>query len=207
MAIIETEIWKPNPDRPGTIIFDSSRVAQDVFNELKAHLTAIGRIPDEYFSLWMDWEDGKLFPKDARLTSEVNFGGNEGIYLDISISYEKDVYEYSRENGKLGWHNRMVTERFATGKTLGESNDDLDRMNLVASAVTAAFYGYEDGVHARFVLVKLGEPEQAAKPPVSANKPSLMGRLAEADAEAKVYNAQRTQNQQGTLKKHKKEIY
>jgi hypothetical protein len=163
MAIIETEIWKPNPDRPGTLIFDSSREAQDVFSDLKKHLTSIGRMPDEYFSLWMDWENGKLFPKDATLSCEVNFGGSEGIYLDISISYKKDVYEYSRDTGELGWHNRSVIERFATGKTLGETNDDLDRMNLIASAVTSGFYGYENGVHARYVAVKQDDHENTAK--------------------------------------------
>jgi len=163
MAIIETEIWKANPDRPGTIIFDSSRVAQDVFSDLEAHLTSIGRMPDEYFNLWMDWKNGELFPKDATLACEVNFGGSEGIYLDISIEYKKDMYEYSRETGELGWHNRTVIERFATGKTLGESNDDLDRMNLIASSVTAAFYGYEDGVHARYAAVKHNDPEKTAK--------------------------------------------
>ena len=163
MAIIETEIWKPNPDRPGTLIFDSSRAAKEVFNELETHLAAIGRMPDEYFSLWMDWENGKLFPKDATLSCDVNFGGSEGIYLDISIAYKKDVYEYSRETGELGWHNRTVIERFATGKTLGESNDDLDRMNLIASSVTAAFYGYEDGVHARYVAIKNVKTEQTAE--------------------------------------------
>jgi len=163
MAVIETEVWKSDSEHPGMLIFDSSRVAQDVFDDLKAHLTSIGRMPDEYFSLWMDWENGKPFPKDAMLACEVNFGGSEGIYLDISIAYDKDMYEYSRETGELGWHNRKVIERFATGKTLGESNDDLDRMNLIASSVTAAFYGYEDGVHARYVAIKNVKTEQSAE--------------------------------------------
>jgi hypothetical protein len=163
MANIETELWKPNPDHPGTLVFDSQRPAQDVFDELVAHLTSIGRMPDEYFSLWMDWKDGKPFPKDATISSEVTYGGSEGIYLDISIAYKKDVYEHSRETGNLGWHNRTVKERFATGKTLGEGNDDLDRMNLVASSVTAAFYGYENGIHARYVAEKLNEPEKIVK--------------------------------------------
>jgi len=120
-------------------------------------------MPDEYFSLWLDWENGKLFPKDATLSCDVNFGGSEGIYLDISIAYKKDMYEYSRETGELGWHNRTVIERFATGKTLGESNDDLDRMNLIASSVTAAFYGYDNGVHARYVAVKQNGLEKTSE--------------------------------------------
>ena len=159
MPIIQTEIWKDNQDRPGTVIFDSQRTAQDIFSELEAHLAEIGRMPDEYFLLWVDWKDGKLFPKDATLSCVVNYGSSEGIYLDISIAYEKDVYEYSRKTGELGWHKRQVIERFATGKTLGESNGDLDRMNLTASSVTAAFYGYENGVHARYAIVERGETQ------------------------------------------------
>ena len=35
MPIIETEIWKANPERAGTVIFDSQRKARDIFVELK----------------------------------------------------------------------------------------------------------------------------------------------------------------------------
>ena len=48
-------------------------------------------------------------------------------------------------------------------------------------------------------------PEPTERPPAD-KKPSLMGRLAVADAEAKAYNAQRAQNPANTTKKHKKEI-
>jgi len=57
--------------------------------------------------------------------------------LDMTLEYQKD--------------GKRVYEHFATGKTLGESGDDLDRMNLIASAVTKVFH--EDGVHARYVMV------------------------------------------------------
>ena len=49
-------------------------------------------------------------------------------------------------------------------------------------------------------------PEQVAKLSASKTKPSLMGRLAEADAEAKTYNAQRAQNPANITKNNKKEI-
>jgi len=47
----------------------------------------------------------------------------------------------------------MAVERFATGKTLGESGEDMDRMGLMASAVTSAFYGDDNGAHARYAAV------------------------------------------------------
>lgn len=159
MPIIETEIWKPNPERPGTIIFDSQRIAQDVFTELEAHLKADGRLPDEYFLFDSNgnWRNGALFPKDGEILCNVNYGGSEGIYLDIAVKYEKDVYEHSRDNGVLDWHKRMVTEHFATGKTLGDSIEDLDRMNLVASSVMAAFYGSKAQVIERYANIEAGQ--------------------------------------------------
>jgi hypothetical protein len=159
MPVIETEIWKPSPDRPGTIIFDGQRKAQDIFNELEAHLKADGRLPDEYFNFdaWRNWRDGALFPKDAEILCEVNYGGSEGIYLDVSVKHKKDVYERSQETGELGWINRPVIEAFATGKTLGETIDDLDRMNLAASSVTAAFYGGKREVQERYAKIESGE--------------------------------------------------
>ena len=157
MAIIETEVWKPNPARPGTVVFDSHRMAQDIFRELETHLKAEGRMPDEYFLLDSDWKNCALFPKDANFLCNVNFGGSEGVYLDISLRYEKEVYERSRETGELGWIKRMVTEGFATGKTLGDTIYDLDKMNLAASSVMAAFYGFEKEVKERYAKIESGE--------------------------------------------------
>ena len=173
MPIIETELWKKNPDRPGTIIFDQQRVAQDIFNELEAHLKADGRMPDEYllFSSHGLWTNGALFPKDAEMLCNVNYGGSEGIYLDISVRYEKEVYEYNKENGVLGWHKRYVTEPFATGKTLRDSICDLDSMNLVASSVMAAFYGSKSEIQERYTKVASGEITALfSEPPDNSNE-------------------------------------
>jgi hypothetical protein len=159
MPIIEQEIWKPSSDNPGMITFDKQRMAQDIFNELEAHLKADGRMPDEYFLLTSrgNRQDGALFPRDANVISSVNFGSNEGIYIDISLRYEKDVQELSRATGKMETRRRMVTEPFAMGKTLGDSIEDLDRMNLVAASVTAAFYGNSREVRERYAQIESGE--------------------------------------------------
>ena len=159
MSIIETEVWKGNPDRPGTIIFDKSRPAQDVFNELEAHLIADGRMPDEYFlfDASSNWSDGALFPKDGQILCSANYGGSEGVYLDISVCYEKEVHEFNKAANIVETKKRMVTEHFATGKTLGETIDDLDKMNLVAASVYAAFYGMEREVQERYAKIENGE--------------------------------------------------
>ena len=50
-------------------------------------------------------------------------------------------------------------ECFITGKTLGESGADLDRMFLISSAITKAFRG-DNSVHARYMVVG-GQSEPA----------------------------------------------
>jgi len=175
MPIIETELWKISPDNPRALIFDSQRIAQDIFDELEAHLKADGRMPDEYFLFDTDWENGKLFPKDGEILCNTNYGGSEGIYIDIFVRHEKDVYEHKSDTGVLGWHKRMVTEHFATGKTLGDSIGDLDKMNLVASSVMAAFYGMKAEVQERYAKIGRGEeqpvyprpPEKLSEPPIT----------------------------------------
>jgi len=158
MSIIETEIWKPNPDCPGTVFFDSQRTARDIFNDLETHLKADGRMPDEYFLFdsFGYWSDGALFPKDGVIVCETNYGTSEGVWLYISVSYEKEVYEHRRDNGVLEWHKRKVFEPFATGKTLGDTVDDLDRMFLAASSVMAAFYGMKVQVQERYAKIESG---------------------------------------------------
>ena len=51
----------------------------------------------------------------------------------------------------------MKEGKFFTGKTLGNTGADLDRMFLIASAITKAFHGY-NGQYARYM--KLGAPEK-----------------------------------------------
>ena len=46
-----------------------------------------------------------------------------------------------------------------TGKTLGESGADMDRMSLISSAITKAFRG-DNSVHARYMVVG-GQSEPA----------------------------------------------
>ena len=63
-------------------------------------------------------------------------GDSEGIYLDVYL-------KWYGEDGK------PVIKSFATGKTLGESGSDMDRMFLISSAITKAFHG-EQGAYARY---------------------------------------------------------
>ena len=111
------------------------RSGREVYEELKHRLEGMGCLPDEYFLLDTDWKNDKLIPKDADIFCTTDYGDSEGIYLDVYL-------KWYGEDGK------PVIKTFATGKTLGESGSDMDRMFLISSAITKAFHG-EHGAYAR----------------------------------------------------------
>lgn len=143
MKRIETARWIPSPNLPSKLEYDGQRTAQEVFEELSYRLANTGYLPEEYFLLDSEWLDGKEFPQNADIFCTTDYGESEGIYTDVYLR----IYDDGND----------ITRRFATGKTLGESESDLDRMNLIASAITKAFHS--DGVHARYI--RLGEAEKS----------------------------------------------
>ena len=127
MKKIELEQWEPFPGDPQRMQYAGQRVAQEVFEELKHRLEGMGYLPDEYFLMDREWENGREIPKDADIFCTTDYGGNEGVYLDVYLKWYED--------------SRPVTKSFITGKTLGETGADLDRMFLISSAITKAFHG------------------------------------------------------------------
>ncbi len=123
------------------IIELDGRPAPEVFEELKHRLEGMGFLPDEYFLLDSHWEDGRQIPEGADIFCTTDYGESEGIYLDAYLKWYTD--------------GKPVTQCFVTGKTLGESGSDMDRMFLISSAITKAFHG-DHGTYARYV--KLGDP-------------------------------------------------
>ena len=145
MKPIELERWEPSPDDPQREVYAGQRIAQEVFEELKYRLESMGYLPDEYFLLNREWENGREIPKDADIFCTTDYGGSEGIYTDLYLKWYQD--------------GEPVIKSFATGKTLGESGSDLDRMSLIASAITKAFHG-DRGTYARYLrLDEQPEPE------------------------------------------------
>ncbi len=145
MKRIEMDIWEPVPGEPHKVRYVGQRTAQEVFEELRHRLDSTGYLPDEYFLLDMHWREGREIPKGAGLFCTTDFGGSEGIYLDIYLKWYDDEQK------------KHITQNLATGKTLGETGADMDRMHLISSAVIKAFHS--DGEHARYI--RLGEPEKA----------------------------------------------
>ena len=145
MNVIEFDKWKPSADNPRKLEYDGQRTAQEVFEELKHRLEGQGYLPDEYFDLRSEWENGREIPRDADLFCTVDYGASEGVYVDVYLKWYDEKQKKS------------MTERFITGKTLGENGNDLDRMFLTASAITKAVHG-DRATHARYMQV--GGPEE-----------------------------------------------
>ena len=124
MNIIELERWKPSADDPHLLECAGQRTGREVFAELKQRLESLGLLPEEYFLNGRNWEHGEEIPKDADMFVTTDYGGSEGIFLHIYLRWDED--------------NKPIIKTFATGKTLGDTGADLDRMFLISSAITVA---------------------------------------------------------------------
>ena len=146
MKQIEFERWEPDAENPRRLTYAGQRTAEDVFHELEAQLDSIGYLPDEYLLLDNRWQNGREMPRDAGFFCRTDYGGSEGIYLDVYLEWQEG--------------DKPKKECFITGKTLGESGADLDRMFLISAAITKAFRG-DNSVHARYMVV--GEQSEPAE--------------------------------------------
>ena len=122
--VIETEIWEDQPEKKGILRFVKTRKVYEVFKDLEETMKGNGMLPDEYFILNHKFDEKSEMPKDAYFIAYAQWGGNEGVYLDV---------EMISANGK---------QRFATGKTLGESEEDYDRMQAIAGFIYKSFAGF-----------------------------------------------------------------
>ncbi len=101
----------------------------EVFEMLKEHLLSKDMLPDEYFLMSQnDWNEDRELPEYDYALCVPNYGGSEGIYLDISLVYQ-DEQERTRHL------------RFATGKTLEESADAFLKMARIAAECSLMLNG------------------------------------------------------------------
>ena len=138
MNVIELERWKPSEADPRKLEYAGQPAAQEVFEELKHRLKGMGYLPDEYFLMDDHWKDGREIPKDADIFCTTDYGGCEGVYLDVYLKWHED--------------GKPITRSFITGKTRGDNGNDLDRMFLISSAITKAFHGAR-APHARYMKI------------------------------------------------------
>ena len=99
------------------------------FEKLETHLKEKGMLPDEYFLYDVDMRTKARELPDFNFALCVpNFGGSEGIYLDIDLIY-------CDEDGK------QKSLRFATGKTLQEGADAFFWMSRIAAECSLMLNG------------------------------------------------------------------
>lgn len=127
--------------RPGTVRLVGMIGAQELFDKLKAHLEAVGLMPDEYFLPGTHSWNGKNpeLPEYRQAVCHTNWGGSEGIYIGINLQYLDD-------------NRQLQSFHLATGKTLGSSGDDFLHMSRIATECLMMLNGWG-------TIVKVNEQE------------------------------------------------
>ena len=145
----EVDRWS-EPDEKHRVKHIGMADARETFDKLKTHLETNGLLPDEYFSFSGKYEGltGELPEFDDALCIP-NFGGSEGIYLDISLACR------DREG-------KRYFQPFATGKTLGETADDYFRMFRIAAECSLMLNGRGFSYERNNVDIVLTEKEAEA---------------------------------------------
>ncbi|WMJ24291.1 DUF3991 domain-containing protein [Paludicola sp. MB14-C6] len=115
---IVTQTYESDPNTH-LITNTHTRTANEVFDELKQHINnyKLSNIID-YSSLSWNLEETNL-PSDCSFLCKTDFGGSEGIYIDIKMEFERD--------------NQFVTQQFATIKTLEASPNAFMNMSMLAA--------------------------------------------------------------------------
>ena len=184
MKQIDFERWEPDAENPRRLNYAGQRTAEDVFHELEMRLDSVGYLPDEYLLLDSRWQNGREMPKGADFFCKTDYGGSEGIYLDVYLEWQEG--------------DKPKRECFITGKTLGESGTDLDRMFLISAAITKAFRG-DSSVHARYMVIgEQPEPEEAMLLHLSPNEQRL---VAQALAEQRIRLGSQAEGEEKLLRR------
>ena len=124
----ELDRWS-EPDEQHRVRYIGMADAKETFEKLETHLKEKGMLPDEYFLYDVDMRTKARELPDFNFALCVpNFGGSEGIYLDIDLIY-------CDEDGK------QKSLRFATGKTLQEGADAFFWMSRIAAECSLMLNG------------------------------------------------------------------
>lgn len=124
----ELDRWS-EPDEQHRVRHIGMADAKKTFEKLETHLKEKGMLPDEYFLYNVDMRTKARELPDFNFARCVpNFGGSEGIYLDIDLIY-------CDEDGE------QKSLRFATGKTLQEGADAFFWMSRIAAECSLMLNG------------------------------------------------------------------
>lgn len=86
----EVDRWSEK-DEKGRVKHVGMLKMREVFEMLKEHLLSKDMLPDEYFLMSQnDWNEDRELPEYDYALCVPNYGGSEGIYLDISLVYQDE---------------------------------------------------------------------------------------------------------------------
>lgn len=160
---IETQRWS-EPDEQRCVKMIGMRTFGEVFEDLKSKLEQNGMIPDEYLLLNSSINKDTPLPSFNEAICHVNFGGSEGIYMEIDLPYRD-------ESGQ------PQMTHFATGKTLGETVEDFYRISLIAGECSMLLNGegcaIENNTHSILFLDE--EQEKALKAAIELTAANTQG--------------------------------
>lgn len=122
---IEIWIWEDVPGKLGLVRHIGNRTVKSVRDDLQVML--LNRHPDEmsildYGLTTSVWKNTDAIPEFRTIRTTVNYGSNEGIYLDVCI---------------LKFDNTLET--LYTAKTLLTDVDAMQTMYRLAAAITCSF--------------------------------------------------------------------
>jgi len=114
---VDLEIWS-EPDEHRRVTFLGMREGRQVYEDLKSQLEKTNLLKNlDYITLSKSHE-GKL-PENYHIKSYVNWGGSEGVYVDVTLL-----------------NTDTLTERkFIVAKTLGRTVKDYEIMGRLATAI------------------------------------------------------------------------
>ena len=136
---IEVDRWSEPVD--GRVKHLGMITAKEAFDALESHLESVGLVPDEYFTLSVGVKGSQELPNFHTADCHVNWGTNEGIYLDISLLTWNDA------------EGRSDSFHFVTGKTLDASGDAFLMMSRIAAECSMMLNG-------RGRVVSYGQPDE-----------------------------------------------
>ena len=156
---IDPFIYEPAEDQIHVKLVGMMK-AQEVFDQLERHLTEVGLLPDEYFHSSIYLNDNREIPEFRTAICHTDWGGSEGIYIDIG-------FEYYENRERKFFH-------LATGKTLDSSGDAFLRMSRIAAECSMMLNGLGS-------IVRVSDHYYESEKMLEGDKPSL---------DAQVHNAE-----------------
>lgn len=152
LQTIEIENYT-EPDENRRVKHIGNKTFGEVFETLENHLKDVGLLPSDYFSLNEKIADTEIPENWKEFICNTNFGGSEGIYLDI---------------GLVTSDNKHIN--FATGKTLDEDVEAFVNMSRIGAECSMMLNG--NGAKIRHRQVKSAEKNIEAENVIDKPQPN-----------------------------------